>query len=47
MRELKGKREKDINGRWYKQTEHGRIYERTSKKDLIDQGFHNYSGKQD
>ena len=32
MRELKGKREKDVNGRWYKKTPQGRIYERISKK---------------
>ena len=47
MKELKGKREKDVNGRWYLATKHGRVYERISKKDLIDQGFHGYSRKQD
>ena len=42
MNKLKGERRKDANGRWYKQTEHGRIYERISKEDLIDKGFHTH-----
>ena len=32
MKELKGKGEKDINGRWYRQTPQGMICERASKK---------------
>ena len=42
MRELKGKREKDVNGRWYLSTEYGRVYEGVSKEDLIDGGFHTH-----